>query len=86
MFQFWAAEALTKPLFQSITTRASVSSLLTRCFSLGRSYLLATITIGGWRVRLVRNAASAAEIDDLRELSADVEHELEGLQMDEQVE
>lgn len=83
MFQFSAAEALTKPLFQSITASASISSELTKCLSLGRSCLFATITMGGLRVRLVRSAASAAEMDDLRELSADDEQEVEVEQTDE---
>ena len=77
IFQLSAAEARTKPLFQSITERASISSLLTRCLSFGRSYLLATITIGGLRVRRVLRAASAAQIDDLRELSVEEEQEPE---------
>lgn len=75
MFQLSAADALTKPLFQSITASASISSLLTRCLSLGRSCLLATITMGGFRVLRVFRAASAAEMDDRRELSADDEQE-----------
>lgn len=83
MFQLSAAEARTKPLFQSITASASISSLFTRCLSRGKSCLLATITIGGLRVRRVLSAASAAEMDERRELSADEEHEVEAEQMDE---
>ena len=77
MFQLSAAEALTKPLFQSMTARASISSLFTRCLSLGKSCLLATMTMGGRRVRRVLRAASAAEMDDRRELSAEEEQEEE---------
>lgn len=58
-----------KPLFQSMTAKASISSLSTRCCSSGRSCLLATITIGGCLVRLVLSAASAADVEDRRELS-----------------
>lgn len=77
MFKFKAAEARTKPLFQSITASASISSLFIRCFSSGRSILFATMTIGGRLVRLVLRAASAAEMLERRELSAVVAAEQE---------
>lgn len=81
IFSLLAAEALTKPLFQSMTARASISSLFTKCCSFGKSYLFATITIGGLLVRLVLSAASAADTDERLELSVEeqVEEQMEEL-------
>lgn len=76
-FILQAAEARTNPLFQSNLASASTSSVLTKCSLGGRSYLFATITMGGLLVRRVLKAASAADIEDRRELSVEDETELD---------